>query len=62
MGKYQKEIIPNKTQPNLNEVGSRIKKVQKCYFCNEKIKGNFITDSSRKKFRLYCFKCGSGEL
>jgi len=62
MGKYQKELIPNKSQPNLDEVGTRTKKTERCYYCNEKLKGDYHTDKSRKKTRLSCFKCGMDKL
>ena len=56
MGKYQKELIPNKSQPNLDEVGVKTKRTERCYYCNEKLKGQYHTDKSRKKTRLSCFK------
>jgi hypothetical protein len=62
MGKYQKELIPNKSQPNLDEVGVKTKRTERCYYCNNKIKGIFVKDTSRKKTRLSCFKCGMGKL
>ena len=29
MGKYQKELIPNKSQPNLDEVGVKTKRTER---------------------------------
>jgi hypothetical protein len=62
MVRYQKEIIPNRIQPNLKETGIRMKKIERCYYCNEKISGDHHTDKSRKKMRISCLECGIGEI
>lgn len=62
MGKYQKEFIPNKIQPNIDEVGVKAKKNERCYYCNEKIKGSYHVDKSQKKVRITCYKCAMSEL
>ena len=62
MGKYQKEFIPNKTQPNIDEVGVKTKRTERCYYCNEKLKGDYHKDKSHKKVRLTCYKCAMSEV
>jgi len=62
MIRYQKELIPNNSQPNLDETGIRTKKTERCYYCNEKISGVFVKDTSRKKIRISCLECGMGEV
>ena len=59
MVRYQKEVIHNKSQPNLKETGVRTKRIERCYYCNEKITGEFITDKSRKKIRISCYPCNA---
>jgi hypothetical protein len=57
MNRPNKELIPNYTQPNIDEIG-QLKKIKRtCYYCNTKIVGEYRILPHKNKDRFIHPSC-----